>query len=167
VRYGPICGGAFIACVAVARVDAPAKPRCDHVLDATVPDDTNVDQPVAFETGRTKMGTFDRIEITEVQGTTSHFAVGEDYLVRGEYTLESSDEAIITFTVTASRSGEGCTTNNPRGRIKIKRGAGKFELVGPILYAGFPHIWFDLTGRNVGGSDTEGVYFGKGDFLLR
>jgi hypothetical protein len=158
----------MISFVVVAGLDAPAKPRCAHVLDATVPDDTKIEQPVEFETGKTTVGTFDRIVITEVLGTSPRFAVGEDYVVRGEYTLATSDDAVLSFSVTAARSGEGCTTNNPRGRVKIKRGSGKFELVGPILYSGFPHVWFDFTGRNVGGSEkTEGVYFGKDDFLLR
>jgi hypothetical protein len=164
MRHGLVFAGTCIACVAVASLDAPAGPRCDHVLEATVPADTKMDQAVAFETGRSTLRPFDRIEITEVKGTSSHFAVGEDYVVRGEYTLESVDEADLSFTVTAIRRGEGCTTDNPRGRIKIKRGSGKFELVGPILYQGYPHVWF---GRGVGGSDTEGVYFGKEDFLLR
>ena len=164
MRHGSVSAAALITCVAVASLDAPAGPRCDQVLDATVPADAKMDQSVDFETGRSTVRPFDRIEITEVKGTSSHFAIGEDYVVRGEYTLESAEEADLSFTVTASRRREGCTTDNPRERIKIIRGIGKFVLVGPILYQGHPHVWF---GRGVGGTDTQGVYFGKGDFLLR
>ncbi len=132
-------------------------------LDTTFPNKTTFDNAVAFDVGRSDVHGGDRIVITDVHGTAPELAQHGVYVVRGEYTLASADEAAITFTVTATNPNEGCTKDNPRARQTVKKGSGKFEVATTVAYQGHPHVWFDV-GNNVSGG---GVYFGKGDFLLK
>jgi len=140
--------------------DFMASSRCRKTIDVTIPEGTQMTMPVAFDVGRTNTRPGDRITITEISGTRPDFAIGGTYLVRGEYTLASADEAVLGFSVTALDPGDGCTSGNPRGKVHITRGSGKFELANPIAYRGHPHVSFYVHGEGSGG-----VYFGKGDFL--
>jgi len=140
---------------------------CKRILDATIPAGLKIAHSVDFEVGRNTLAARDRIEIKEVLGTTDRFAVGEVYLVRGEYTLGSADSAILTLSVTAASAEEGCTTNNPLGRTLVRRGKGTFEMATPILFPGYPHVWLDTTGQNVADPKSGGVYFGSGEFLQK
>jgi hypothetical protein len=137
-----------------------ASGRCKKVFDVTVPDDTQFPYTLEFELGRSDLRARDEIVIKEVLGTRPQFEVGGIYLVRGTYVLDSVDEARLSFTVTATRAGEGCTGGNPRGALKVRRGKGTFEVASPIAYAGYPHIWF-----RTGNTSAGGVYFGRDPFL--
>ena len=140
----------------------PKRGECAKVIDITIPAGTQMTTPVAFDVGRTNTRPGDRITITEVRGTSATFALGGTYLVRGEYTLASADEATLALSVTAIVPGEGCTSGNDRGTVHVSRGSGKFELANGIPYRGYPHITFYVQGQGSGG-----VYFGKDDFLQR
>lgn len=130
--------------------------------DATIPEGTSFPHHVDFEVGRTDVVSGDRIVITEILGSRATFEKGGVYLVRGEYTLSSADDAMLAFYVTATRREDACSTGNPRGHRNIRRGSGTFELAHPILTEGYPHVTFYVQGSSAGG-----VYFGKGAFLQR
>src|SRR5262249_21207100 len=111
----------LVPCIATPR-DAFAKrtaSQCEKLLDATVPEATRFDHEVDFDIGATNLPKVDSIVIREVRGTGEGFEVGQFYLVRGDYSLGSTDEAVLHVSVAASRRGEGCTTGNSRGRVKI------------------------------------------------
>ncbi|MEQ9320746.1 MAG: hypothetical protein RIF41_16385 [Polyangiaceae bacterium] len=135
--------------------------RCKRIHDVACPDDTRFSHDVPFELGRTDLGHGDHITIEQVRGTSSDLEIGGIYLVKGTYTLASRAEARLSFTVTASEPGEGCTKGNRRGRQTVRRGTGTFELATRMAYRGYPHVWF-----RVGDDSAGGVYFGKGDTLL-
>ena len=145
-----------------SRTDAAQRAGCTNSIDVNIDPATQFRDVVAFEVGKTDVRSGDRIAITEVRGTRPDFAVGGVYLVRGEYTLASADDASLGFSVTATQSGEGCTHGNSRGSKTITRGSGSFELATPIPYTGYPHVSFYVKGNGSGG-----VYFGKGEFLQR
>jgi len=85
-------------------------------VDTTFAETTRFDNAVSFDVGHSDVRSGDRIVIKDVHGTVPEFAKYGIYIVRGEYTLATVDEADITFTVTATRSGEGCTLGNPRSK---------------------------------------------------
>ena len=126
-------------------------------IDISFPTDTKFPEVVSFDVGRTDLRGGDKITIREVRGTQKELAVDGIYVVRGEYTLASADEAVIGLNVTG-----GCTSHTERGHASIKKGSGKFELAVKIAYVGHPHVSFYVNGEGSGG-----VYFGKGDFLLQ
>ena len=140
----------------------PKYGQCAKTIDVTIPVGTQMTSAVPFELGRTNTRPGDRITITDVHGTRGDFAIDGTYVVRGEYTLASADEATLGFMVTAITAGEGCTTGNNRGTVHVSRGSGTFELANSIPYRGYPHVSFYIQGQGSGG-----VYFGKDDFLQR
>jgi hypothetical protein len=145
----------------IGPVDA-TRGGCAKTIDVSIPAGTQMTTAVAFDVGHTNTRAGDRITITDVHGTRGDFAVGGTYLVRGEYTLASADEATLGFSVTAMVPGEGCTYGNTRQTVHVSRGSGTFELANGIPYRGYPHVTFYVQGQGSGG-----VYFGKGDFLQR
>ena len=142
-----------------ARVDRitpmPGSP-CVPV-DNTVPMTAQFPSVVAFDLGHTDLHTGDHITIREVHGTQPEFAKDGMYVVRGDYTLASADEAILGLNVQG-----GCTQGNTRGRVPVKKGSGTFELATKMAYVGQPHVGFYVNGEGSGG-----VFFGKGDFLYK
>src|SRR5438105_13921954 len=76
---------------------------CAIQHDVTVPSGTMFDASVPFDIGETHLTGGDRIVIQEVRGTSPSLAVNGLYVVRGEYTLASADEAEVSLTVTAHR----------------------------------------------------------------
>ncbi|HEX4513912.1 MAG TPA: hypothetical protein VH054_10260, partial [Polyangiaceae bacterium] len=93
----------------------------------------------------------------DVRGTRKDFAVDGIYVVRGDYTLASANEAVLGLNVTG-----GCTSHTERGHVAIKKGSGSFELAVKVAYVGQPAVTFYVDGTGSGG-----VHFGKGDFLLK
>jgi hypothetical protein len=128
-----------------------------NCIDISFPAETQFPEAVAFDVGRTTLRGNDKITIREVLGTRKDFAKDGIYLVRGDYTLTSADEAVLGLNVTG-----GCTSHTERGHVPIKKGSGKFELAVKAGYVGQPHVTFYVNGEGSGG-----VYFGKGDFLLK
>ena len=135
---------------------ALARATCTPI-DISFPAATKFPEAVPFELGRTDVRNGDRITIREVRGTRKDFAVDGIYVVRGDYTLASADEAVLGLNVTG-----GCTSHTERGHVTIKKGSGAFELAIKLAYVGQPHVTFYVNGEGSGG-----VYFGKGDFLLK
>jgi hypothetical protein len=148
----------------VARLKAESprgEERC-RPIDASVPTQTQFPHAVDFELGRTNLRSGDRVDIKEVRGTRPGFEKGGMYVVRGEYTLVSADQASLGFSVTASQRGEGCTTGNGRATQVVQRGSGTFELTTAIVYEGYPHVSLYVDGNGIGG-----VYIGKGQYLWK
>jgi hypothetical protein len=136
---------------------------CVRVLPApSIPDAAQMTNSVPFDLGQTSNRGADRITITDVHGTQGDFAIGGSYVVRGQYTLASTDEADLAFYITAIDPADGCGDVNRRQTQHVTRGSGTFELANTIGIRGYPHVTF-----YVGGASTSGVYFGKGDFLQR
>ena len=130
--------------------------KCTPV-DISFPSATTFPEVVPFDLGRTNLRSGDKITIREVRGTRKDFAVDGVYVVRGDYTLASADEAVLALGVTG-----GCTSHNDRGRVTLKKGSGTFELATKVAYVGQPHVSFYVNGEGAGG-----VYFGKGEYLLQ
>jgi hypothetical protein len=147
---------------AQANTAAPAmRAPCARTLPApSIPDVAQMTTAVPFDVGQTSKQGGDRITITEVRGTRGDFALGGSYVVRGEYTLASADEADLAFHVTATDPADACGYTSPRQHQRVTRGTGTFEVANVLTVRGYPHVTL-----YVGGSGTSGVYFGKGDFL--
>jgi len=148
-----------------ATLDQGSEPvlRLQHCIDVSGQIGSSFDYPVAFDTGLTNSRAGDRIAITDIHGTRPDFGAGGTYVVKGEYTLASADEADIGFHTTATAAGQGCTRGgHARAHQHVTRGSGTFEVVNVIPYVGYPHVSF-----YIGGEGSGGVYFGKGDFLQR
>lgn len=143
-----------------APAAAPSNGRA--CVDVNVPPSTQFPFVVDVERGSTSIKAGDAIEIREVRGTRQKLERGGIYLVRGSYTLGSADEARLLFSVTAERPGEGCTSGNSRGSMRVSKGSGVFELATVVPYQGKPHVTFYVDGQNGGG-----VYFGKGELLKK
>lgn len=94
--------------------NALAHATCKPV-DISFPADTKFPELVPFEVGTSDARPGDRITIKEVRGTQKEFAKDGIYLVRGEYTLSSADEAVLGVNVTG-----GCTTGTDRGHVVVK-----------------------------------------------
>ena len=134
--------------------------------DVSIPEGTTIDVPVAFDLGVSTTVPGDRITIKEVRGTRSDFALGGVYLVRGEYTLASADEATLALGVGATDPHNACTMGNTRGRQHVMRGSGTFELATTFVHRGYPGISFFPAGGNapLRGAGGGGLRFGKGEF---
>src|SRR5262249_44794061 len=99
------------------------------------PADTQFPEAVPFDVARHTLRGNNKITIHEVRGTQKDFAKDGIYLVRGDYTLTSADEAVLGLNVTG-----GCTNHTERGHVPIKKGSGKFELAVKAGYVGQPHV---------------------------
>jgi outer membrane murein-binding lipoprotein Lpp len=157
---------------AVRRATDAMHAATTNCKDVSIPSGTEINIPVAFDLGRTTTHGGDQITITDIRGTRGEFAVGGIYLVRGEYTLASADEAILGFGVGAVDVADACTFGNTRGRQRVTRGSGKFELATTFVHRGYPGISFfaagvDGSGGRLVGAGSGGVQFGKGEFLQR
>ncbi len=138
-----------------------ASPSCTTPHAApTIPDAAQMTNTVPFDIGQTSNQGADRITITDIHGTQGDFAIGGSYVVRGQYTLASADDADLAFFVTAIDRADACGSVNPRQTQHVTRGSGTFELANTLGISGYPHVTF-----YVGGSGTSWVYFGKGNFL--
>jgi hypothetical protein len=134
---------------------------CARTLPApSIPDVAQMTTAVPFDLGQTSKQGGDRITITEVRGTRGDFALGGSYIVRGEYTLASADQADLAFNITAIDPADGCGYTNPRQHQRVTRGTGTFEVANTLTIRGYPHVTLYVRG-----SGTSGVYFGKGEFL--
>ncbi len=124
--------------------------------DASVPPNTTFPVVINYELGDADFHEGDAITLEEVRGTSGDFSVGDYFIVRGTYTLQSRAEATLSLSVTG-----GSTTGNARGRLDVTQGTGRFELATRMPYDGYPHV----TLRD--GKPFGGVYFGKGQTVLR
>lgn len=119
-------------------------------------------QVVQFELGESEFAPGDNITIAGLHGTTEQIRRGGTYCLTGTYTLNSQDEADLSFFAT--------TTNKilipvePEQTIHVVKGAGSFRLIKKMTEEGYLHVSFysRSTGQGFGG-----VYFGQGQWVLR
>jgi hypothetical protein len=124
---------------------------------------------VHFEIGRTQLPEGDKITIEEVRGTADTLTAGNMYEVKGTYTLNSADKAMLAAftTVSANDPDNPKFQNVPIQRtqtVTVDKGQGHFTLLFYMWQNGSPHVSFYPA---AGGSDIGGVYFGTGSSLYK
>ncbi len=119
---------------------------------------------VKFEPGETRFDNGDVITIDEVDGTAATFTPGNIYWIKGTYTLASRDEATLAAYVTAADSQDARSYSFDVQTRDCKRGSGKFTLLLPMSYRGWPHVSFYPA---AGGQSFGGTYFGTGDSVRK
>ncbi len=143
-----------------AKVDNP----CAVTHDVTVADGTTFDAVVPFAVSESTLHGGDEIVVHEVRGTHAAMVIDGAYLVSGEYTLTSADEATLGLTIRANERGSGCTNGNGRGRLVVKRGRGTFSLTTRVAYTGDASLSFFRRHEHpvTTNADSLGsVYFAK------
>ncbi len=118
--------------------------------------DRQFPQVIQYELGASGFAPGDQITITSVRGDRTHIEPGGSYLVEGTYTLASAESADLALFST-SRGPSSPTTIQDGQRIKITKGAGKFQLYERNLPDGWLHVSFYPQN----GSSHGGVYFGE------
>jgi len=104
----------------------------------------------------------DSITIEGLQGTTDAIQPGGSFIVTGAYTLESQEEADLSFFATTTNKTP--TPIDPEQTMRVKKGTGSFRLIKKMTSDGYLHLTFysRITGQGFGG-----VYFGQGEWVLR
>jgi RNA polymerase sigma factor (sigma-70 family) len=149
---------------AMSPQPAPAAPATAIAASAPpVAPDPEFPLAVDFVIGQTRFQPGDGITITELRGTSDHFAIGNKYRVKGIYHLASRDLAGIGVYVS---SNDPAADTGPfiYNRADIQRGDREFDLIFAVKTSGHPHVSFYPA---EGGEQFGGVYFGNGDFLLK
>jgi hypothetical protein len=106
----------------------------------------------------------DKIEVTEIRGTSQKFGSGNIYLVKGTYTLASHEQATLAAYITATDAKYASGPSLKVQHQTIGRGQGTFTLFLPMYNDGLPHVSFYPAD---GGEGFGGNYFGTGDSILR
>jgi hypothetical protein len=134
------------------------------LADTTVTNDAPQDFPhtVPYELGMSDFAPGDSITIQELRGTSDRIVPGEEYCVTGSYTLNSQDEADLSFFATTTN--RNATPIDAKQTMRIKKGTGTFRLIKKVAEDGYLHLTFysRMTGQGIGG-----VYFGQGEWVLR
>jgi hypothetical protein len=117
---------------------------------------------VPYELGDSEFAPGDSITIQELRGTADDIRSGGTYCVTGTYTLNSQDEADLSFFATTTSK-----TPTPVGTqqtLHVTKGTGSFRLIKRVTDEGYLHLTFysRATGQGFGG-----VYFGQGRWVLR
>jgi hypothetical protein len=127
-------------------------------------DEQTTDFPatVKYELGSSEFAPGDSITIEGLSGTTNTVTVGETYCVTGTYTLNSQDEADLSFFATTTNRIS--TRVDPKQTMHVKKGTGSFRLIKRMGEEGYLHVTFysRATGQGFGG-----IYFGQGQWVLR
>jgi hypothetical protein len=115
-----------------------------------------------YELGDSEFAPGDSITIEGLQGTTGAIQPGGSFIVTGTYTLESQEEADLSFFATTTNRTP--TPIDPEQTVRVKKGAGSFSLIKKMTSDGYLHLTFysRATGQGFGG-----VYFGQGQWVLR
>ncbi|QDT05002.1 hypothetical protein K227x_34000 [Rubripirellula lacrimiformis] len=116
-------------------------------------------QPIDFVLGNSSFDPGDKIEIESVTTSGNELEVGATVTVKGQYTLESIDDAELSFYSTVTpKPGETPvgTPIQPSQTMHAKKGTHSFTLSKVITTTGSPHVSFyhPKTGQGIGG-----VYF--------
>ena len=119
---------------------------------------------VPFEQGASRFLDGDKITILEVRGTADALKPGNNYLIKGAYTLASHNRATLAAYTTAMDAENGTGSSSNDQTTVVDRGSGTFSLVLPMSCRGWPHVSFYPA---EGGSDFGGNYFGTGGFVLK
>jgi hypothetical protein len=114
---------------------------------------------VPFELGDAEFATGDNITLTQLRGTSDVIGVGQTYCAEGTYTLNSRDEADLSFFATTIKPTR--TLIDPKQTVRIKRGTGTFRLTKTMAEDGYLHVTF------YAGNGFGGIYFGQGKWVLR
>jgi hypothetical protein len=117
---------------------------------------------VQYQLGDSEFAPGDNITIQELRGTTDDIRPGGTYCVTGAYTLNSQDEADLSFFATTTNK-----TSSPidtQQTVHVIKGTGAFRLIKKVTDEGYLHLTFysHATGQGFGG-----VYFGQGRWVLR
>ena len=111
---------------------------------------------VPFATSRAQYATGDAITLQEVLASSPRLEPGNTVVVRGQYTLQSREEAVLMISLTTNVPGV-VSTVSPSSRKVINAGSGTFELAYEVRQPGSLHVTFYPGG--VGSSSFGGVYF--------
>lgn len=112
---------------------------------------------INFTTSQAQFAIGDSITIKEVFATSTAFAPGDTVVVRGDYTLQSREAAVLGISLTVSASsGSGLTPIDPSWRKSITAGSGTFEFEYKISQVGTLHVSFSPT---TSGSSFGTIYF--------
>ncbi len=145
----------------------PAKPSASENRRDAKGD--NLSHVVHFELGRTQLPEGDKIIIDEVRGTSETMTAGNMYEVKGTYTLNSADKAMLAAYTTVNANDP----NNPKFQnvpdlktqtVTVEKGQGHFTLLFYMWQDGCPHVSFYPA---KGGGDIGGVYFGTGSSVYK
>jgi hypothetical protein len=117
---------------------------------------------VQYEQGDSEFAPGDTITIQGLHGTTAAIQPGGTYCVTGTYTLNSQDEADLSFFATTTDKAP--TAVEAEQTMHVIKGTGSFRLIKKMTSDGYLHLTFysRATGNGVGG-----VYFGQGRWVLR
>jgi hypothetical protein len=134
------------------------------VADTNTPGSPAQDFPraVQYEPGDSEFAPGDSITIQELRGTTDDIRPGGTYCVTGAYTLNSQDEADLSFLATTTNKTP--TPIDKQQTVHVMKGTGSFRLIKQVTEEGYLHLTFysRATGQGFGG-----VYFGQGQWVLR
>ena len=117
---------------------------------------------VPYELGDSEFAPGDSITIQELRGTTDDIRPGGTYCVTGAYTLNSQEEADLSFFATTTNKTR--TPIDAQQTVRVMKGTGSFRLIKRVTDEGYLHLTFysRATGPGIGG-----VYFGQGQWVLR
>jgi hypothetical protein len=136
-----------------------------RLLAATTPSNElkqQFPQAVQYDLGDKEFAPGDNITIQELRGTTVAIQPGGTYFVTGTYTLNSQDEADLSFFATTTN--KVLTPFEAQQTMHVMKGTGSFRLIKKMTEEGYLHVTFysRATGQGFGG-----VYFGQGHWVLR
>ena len=152
-RIMPTISPSLTAVLAAAcLLHAPSQPAMGAEIDLA----RQFPQIIQFELGASGFSAGDQITITSVRGDRNHIEPGGNYLVEGTYTLASADTADLALFCT-TRGPSGPTSVQGSERIKIARGAGRFQLYETNVPDGWLHVSFYPDKSKLHG----GVYVGE------
>jgi hypothetical protein len=117
---------------------------------------------VQFELGDSEFAPGDAITIQQLRGTTDDIRPGGTYCVTGAYTLNSQDEADLSFFATTTNKTP--TPIATQQTVHVVKGTGSFRLIMQVADEGYLHLTFYSRDTRQG---FGGVYFGQGRWVLR
>lgn len=109
---------------------------------------------INFTTSQAQFAAGDSITIQEVLATSANLTVGETFVVRGTYTLQS--QAAATMSISLTTTEPVGVPNQPTARRSITAGTGTFEMEYTVQFAGTIYIAFTPV---AGGSSFGRIYF--------
>ncbi len=117
---------------------------------------------VPYELGDSEFAHGDSITIQELRGTADDIRPGGTYCVSGTYTLNSQEEADLSFFATSTN--KAMTPIDARQTLHVMKGTGSFRLIKQVTDEGYLHLTFYTRAA---GQGFGGVYFGQGRWVLR
>lgn len=109
---------------------------------------------ITFTTSQAQFAAGDSITIQEVLATSPSLGVGETFVIRGTYTLQSQAAANLGISLTTTEPVS--VPNQPTARRSITAGTGTFEMEYTAQFAGSIYIAFTPA---AGGASFGRIYF--------